>query len=89
MLTQRAGKNPDLWQDVREHLPLLQRRQYYSTVRHGYARGNEPVLYVRNVRKYMRILQWKSIEETRRENRSIKEEEVPAVQWDLDSFRTL
>jgi len=89
VLTQRAGKNPDLWQDVREHLPLLQRRQYYSTVRHGYARGNEPVLYVRNIRKYMRILQWRSIEETRRENRGNRDEEVPPVQWDLRSFRTL
>ena len=89
VLTQRAGKNPDLWQDVREHLPLLQRRQHYSTVRHGYARGNEPVLYVRNIRKYMRILQWQSIEEARRENRGTRDNEIQPIHWDLRSFRTL
>ncbi len=89
VLTQRAGKNPDLWQDVREHLPLLQRRQYYSTVRHGYARGNEPVTFVANIRKYMRILQWRSNEEERREMRVPEPIETTPEKWDLRSFMTL
>lgn len=89
VLTQRAGMDPDVWQDVREHLPLLQRRQYYTTVRHGYARGNEPVMYVSNIRKYLRILQWRSNEEERRESREpLPEEDVP-TKWDLRSFRPL
>ena len=78
ILTQRAGRDPDLWQDVREHLPLLQNLQYYSTVRNGYARGNEPVLYVRNIRKYLRILQWRSVEAMRRR------EQVPALEPRVD-----
>ncbi len=51
-LTARGGKNPDLWQDVREFLPLLSKRQWFETVKHGHARGGEPVRYVRNIRRY-------------------------------------
>lgn len=58
ILTQRAGKNPDNWQHVREHLPLLANEKYYSTLRYGYARGYEPVTYVANIRKYMEALRW-------------------------------
>ncbi|WP_093308280.1 membrane-bound lytic murein transglycosylase MltF [Allopseudospirillum japonicum] len=58
ILTQSQGKNPDLWQDVSEHLPLLQYRQWYSQTRYGYARGGAPVIYVRNIRRYHEILQW-------------------------------
>ncbi|MBT8143474.1 MAG: transglycosylase SLT domain-containing protein, partial [Gammaproteobacteria bacterium] len=58
VLTQRFGKDPDLWKDVREHLPLLAQRKYYTTVRRGYARGWEPVLYVDNIRRYYDLLQW-------------------------------
>lgn len=58
ILTQRAGKDPDRWQHVREHLPLLANEKYYSTVRYGYARGYEPVAYVANIRKYMEMLRW-------------------------------
>ncbi|MBY4675758.1 membrane-bound lytic murein transglycosylase MltF [Marinobacterium arenosum] len=60
ILTARAGKNPDSWVDVREFLPLLTKEQYYSTVRRGYARGYEPVIYVRNIRKYLQLLTWES-----------------------------
>ena len=60
ILTVRAGKNPDRWADVREFLPLLTKEQYYSTVRRGYARGYEPVIYVRNIRKYLQLLTWES-----------------------------
>ena len=57
-LTQQKGKNPDRWEDVRLHLPLLAQERYYSQLRHGYARGHEPVQYVDNIIKYMDILQW-------------------------------
>ncbi|GHB18076.1 membrane-bound lytic murein transglycosylase MltF [Salinicola rhizosphaerae] len=52
------GKNPDRWADVREALPLLQQKAWYSQVRHGYARGGEPVIYVRNIRRYYEILKY-------------------------------
>ena len=50
--------DPYSWPDVREALPLLQKREWYSKVRHGYARGGEPVIYVRNIRRYYEILNY-------------------------------
>ncbi|MDY0070097.1 MAG: membrane-bound lytic murein transglycosylase MltF [Porticoccaceae bacterium] len=89
ILTQRAGRDPDLWREVREYLPLLQKRQYYSTVKNGYARGNEPVLYVRNIRKYLRILQWRSMEAARRQDLAPPAEPEAAESWDPRSFLSL
>ncbi len=63
VLTARSGKNPDLWADVREHLPLLSKKQFYSTVKYGYARGKEPVLYVDNIQYYRTYLQLYSLSE--------------------------
>jgi membrane-bound lytic murein transglycosylase F len=56
VLTQRQGGNPDLWQDVRERLPLLSNSQWYKDTRHGYARGYEPVKFVRRIRRYYTVL---------------------------------
>ncbi|MGB1868175.1 MAG: membrane-bound lytic murein transglycosylase MltF [Porticoccaceae bacterium] len=61
ILTERHGKNPDSWADVREHLPLLSKKEHYSTLKHGYARGNEPVLYVDNIQYYKTYLQLHSL----------------------------
>ncbi len=58
VLTQRAGANPDKWVDVKQYLPLLSRKKYYTTVRHGKARGGEPVHYVANIRSYYDLLVW-------------------------------
>ncbi|MCV6611298.1 MAG: membrane-bound lytic murein transglycosylase MltF [Amphritea sp.] len=58
ILTQRGGKNPDSWEDVKEFLPLLTQPKYFKTVRNGYARGYEPVLYVSNIRNYYDLLDW-------------------------------
>ncbi|HEX7013750.1 MAG TPA: membrane-bound lytic murein transglycosylase MltF [Steroidobacteraceae bacterium] len=58
ILTQMHGKNPDSWNDVREHLPLLTQAKWYTRVKRGYARGWEPVRFVENVRSYMDILDW-------------------------------
>ena len=55
-LARRLGKNPDLWVDFSEVLPLLSQREYYSTLKYGYARGYEPVLYVDRIRGYEDIL---------------------------------
>lgn len=61
VITQRLGGDPHLWVDVMKHLPLLQKKKYYQSVRHGYARGTEPVTYVQNIRHYYSVLQWKGI----------------------------
>jgi len=55
-LARKLGKNPDLWVDLSQVLPLLSQREYYSTLRYGYARGYEPVLYVDRIRGYEDIL---------------------------------
>lgn len=57
-ITEMRGGNPDLWRDVRESLPLLQYREWHSKTRHGYARGGEPVIYVRNIRRYYEMLDY-------------------------------
>lgn len=60
VLTERAGLNPDNWVDVKKHLPLLQKSQYYRTVKYGFARGSEPVTYVERIRSFERALAWSS-----------------------------
>nr|WP_228141692.1 membrane-bound lytic murein transglycosylase MltF [Marinobacter sp. X15-166B] len=58
VLAQSAGKNPDRWIDVKEFLPLLAQKEWYSKTRFGYARGHEPVIYVQNIRRYFDVLAW-------------------------------
>lgn len=58
ILTQRQGHDPDRWLHVREHLPLLSQEKWHRQTKHGYARGNEPVRYVENVRRYFDLLSW-------------------------------
>jgi membrane-bound lytic murein transglycosylase F len=56
VLALRLGKPQDTWHGVRSTLPLLQRKKYYRTVAHGYARGNEAVEYVDRIRTYHKVL---------------------------------
>lgn len=57
-ITEHMKKDPNKWIDVREHLPLLQKRNWYRYTKHGFARGEEPVHYVQNIRQYYDILTW-------------------------------
>jgi membrane-bound lytic murein transglycosylase F len=59
IITQIRGGNPDEWLTVRDNLPLLAEKKWYSRVKRGYARGWEPVNYVDNIRNYLSILEWK------------------------------
>ena len=56
VLTKRAGLNPDSWLDVKKWMPLLNRPNYYSTLKHGFARGGEAVILVENIRNYYDML---------------------------------
>ncbi|MDT8310885.1 MAG: membrane-bound lytic murein transglycosylase MltF [Methylophaga sp.] len=56
ILTETNDGNPDRWTDVRKNLPLLTQKKWFETTRHGYARGNEPVRYVANIRRYYDIM---------------------------------
>ncbi len=58
IITERQGGDPDKWVDVKERLPLLKQKKYYKQTRFGYARGDEPVHYVTNIRRYYDVLVW-------------------------------
>ncbi|MFN2350041.1 MAG: transglycosylase SLT domain-containing protein, partial [Thioalkalivibrio sp.] len=55
-LARDLGRNPDSWVEFREVLPLLAQPRYHRKLRYGYARGTEPVEYVRRIRNYEDIL---------------------------------
>ncbi len=57
-LTRELGGNPDTWVDVRQHLELLSRPNWYRKTRYGYARGKEAEVYVGNIRTYLDVLNW-------------------------------
>ncbi|MDP3536793.1 membrane-bound lytic murein transglycosylase MltF [Halomonas sp. M1] len=57
-IAETLGGDPDSWQEVRTALPLLQQREWHSQTRHGYARGGEPVIYVRNIRRYYEMIEY-------------------------------
>lgn len=56
VLAQRKKLNPDSWTDLKKALPLLSQAAYHSTLKHGYARGGEAVIFVENIRTYYDIL---------------------------------
>lgn len=56
-LAKQLNKNPDVWQDLSEVLPLLTKKKYYKNLKYGYARGAEPVSYVKNIRDYQDVLE--------------------------------
>lgn len=56
-LAKSLNVNPDLWQDFSTVLPLLSQKKYYKNLKHGYARGYEPVSYVQNIRNYQNMLE--------------------------------
>ena len=58
VLTERQGANPDMWVDVKIRLLQLRQKKHYKTTRYGYARGNEAVAYVDNIRRYYDTLVW-------------------------------
>ena len=56
ILTQRAKKNPDMWPDVRRHLPLLTKPEIAAQFKQGPCRCNMPVEYVEAVRAFYDVL---------------------------------
>lgn len=55
-LAKKLHKNPDSWKDLKTVLPLLAQKKYYKDLKHGYARGNEPVRYVDAIQQYYNII---------------------------------
>lgn len=56
VLAKRLDKNPNLWSDLSTVLPLLGQKKYYKNLKYGYARGWEPVRYVKRIRDYQDII---------------------------------
>ncbi len=56
ILTQRMKLNADSWLDVRKAYLKLREPAVYETLKHGFARGDEAVQFVENIRNYADIL---------------------------------
>jgi len=56
-LAKKMGLNQYVWNDLKIALPLLSQKKYYKTLKHGYARGSEPVKYVDSIYDYRNILE--------------------------------
>lgn len=82
ILTERSGGNPDLWDDVKKYLPLLQRREYFETLRYGYARGTEAVTYVDNIYHFYNILESHAWMQERETMREFFEQPLPEIEID-------
>ena len=65
IIAEKNGLNPHLWSDVLSQLPKLQNPDIYPTTRFGFARGNEAVTYVDNIRQYYSTLQLMSLADDR------------------------
>ena len=74
-ITDLQGGNPNRWMEVKERLPLLQKKAYYKYTRYGYARGQEPVTYVQNIRHFYNLLTWSTI----LEQRHIASADIPTI----------
>ncbi len=57
VLAQRLKLNPDRWADVKKTLPMLNKPEYYTTLKYGYASGGAPVIFVESIRTYYQILE--------------------------------
>ncbi len=80
VLAVRRRRNPDKWLNIKAILPLLSQKKWYKQTKYGYARGNEPVRYVENIRGYYKLLIWLTEEDqVKKDVMSIGEEAAPAV----------
>ncbi len=79
VITESTGGNPNLWKDVKERLPLLRQRKWYKKTRYGYARGDEPVRYVENIRSYYSLLTWDELNRYRVPPARIVSDYLPAA----------
>jgi membrane-bound lytic murein transglycosylase F len=70
-LATQLGKDPMRWLDIKEVLPLLSQKEYYKKLKHGYARGNEPVSYVTRIREYHQLLEQKQVERDKASAKSV------------------
>ena len=56
VIAREMGLSPDKWVNMVRILPLLKKKKYYKKALYGYARGDEPVTYVRKITAFYRVL---------------------------------
>jgi membrane-bound lytic murein transglycosylase F len=49
-------RDPNLWVDMKQVLPLMAQPEYYTRLKSGRARGGEAVILVENIRNYFDVL---------------------------------
>jgi membrane-bound lytic murein transglycosylase F len=55
-LAKKMKKNPYLWNDLKQVLPLLANEEHLPELKYGPARGQEPVDYVHKVFAYLELI---------------------------------
>lgn len=55
-ITAMQNADPNQWLEVEQRLPLLSQAHWYKNLEYGYARGWEPVQYVKRIRSYYDVL---------------------------------
>jgi membrane-bound lytic murein transglycosylase F len=60
-LTRQQGGDPNRWRDIRERLSQLSNPKIHPKLRNGFARGEETVQYVENIRALHDLMIWVEI----------------------------
>ena len=76
-LAAKKGLDPNRWASLYQTLPLLTYRKHYKNAKYGYARGTEPLTYVRQIAVYYDILKHKSRVQERAAAMAAKAKLVP------------
>ena len=79
IITQKQGRDPNKWSDVKNYLPLLAEAEWYGKTKNGYARGLEPVIFVNAVRTYYDVLAKTDEEEKAKKRPEALGIKVPAI----------
>ena len=61
-LARERSLDPNSWSSLVEILPLLRYHRYNKHLKYGYARGTEPIRYIKQIMIYYDILKHQSIE---------------------------
>ena len=88
-LAEAEGLDPNKWLDVKQMLPRLSQKQWYSKTRYGYARGGEPVHFVANIRRYYDILTWVTQPQMEGQQLARSELHIPGVHAATDLMEEL
>lgn len=51
-LAKKLGKNPDLWSDLLQILPLLSEEEYYADLKYGEGKGYQAIHFVTSIQQY-------------------------------------